>query len=154
MTVAVKNMSLAERLERFSIPEPNSGCLLWCGKVDRHGYGQMKWRRRTHSAHRLAWIAEHGSVDAATHILHRCDVPSCIKASHLWTGTHLDNMRDMVAKGRAVGGGNAKLTYEQVVKIRADTRLLRVMAEEYGVSDTALSDIRNGKRWTSKGAHP
>lgn len=35
----VRRVPLAERLDAYSIPEPNSGCLLWMGNV-RAGYGR------------------------------------------------------------------------------------------------------------------
>jgi len=33
--------STIERFEEKSIPEPNSGCHLWMGAVDKDGYGQL-----------------------------------------------------------------------------------------------------------------
>jgi hypothetical protein len=33
--------STIERFEERSIPEPNSGCHLWMGAVDKDGYGQL-----------------------------------------------------------------------------------------------------------------
>ena len=42
----------------------------------------------------------------------------------------------------------AKLTKEQVIAIRNDDRLQRVIAEEYGVRQNTISRIKNGTRWT------
>lgn len=48
--------SIAERLERHSIPEPNSGCLLWLGSVSAGGYGQLMLPGGIpRPAHRLAY---------------------------------------------------------------------------------------------------
>lgn len=32
----MNRITLEERLERLSIPEPNSGCTLWIGGIDRN----------------------------------------------------------------------------------------------------------------------
>ena len=42
MTAKGYREPIADRLERHSIPEPNSGCKLWLGAVDESGYGRMK----------------------------------------------------------------------------------------------------------------
>ena len=36
----------AERLADLSMPEPNSGCLLWLGALNESGYGRVKHLRR------------------------------------------------------------------------------------------------------------
>lgn len=43
--------------------------------------------------------------------------------------------------------GNAKLTAEDIVKIRADTRLLRIIASDYGVFPQNISRIKKLQRW-------
>jgi hypothetical protein len=109
-------------------------------------------------------------------VLHRCDNPPCVNPDHLFLGDHTTNMRDMVAKGRhmsktkphlyvrgdmhharlkphlVVRGerhGCAKLTAAQAAAIYGDQRLARIVAAEYGVSDTTIYDIRKGKRWNT-----
>lgn len=81
------------------MPEPNSGCWLWVGTTVT-GYGQLTFGRKRWLAHRLAWEAFRGAVPGDLCVLHRCDVPACVNPDHLWTGTRLDNNRDMTAKGR------------------------------------------------------
>lgn len=78
------------------------GCWLWEGRTTKSGYGAL-WvpaLRKMVSAHRMAWILTHGLVPAGLEVCHRCDQRSCCKPSCLWLGTHLENMRDMQAKGR------------------------------------------------------
>lgn len=102
------NRSLSERLLNMSIPEPNSGCFIWLGATNPDGYGNVRVGSRTDGtrrqlkAHRAAWSAFVGEIPDGVHVLHRCDNPACINPEHLFLGTHTDNMRDMVAKGRAV----------------------------------------------------
>lgn len=47
------------------------------------------------------------------------------------------------------GEGNpaAKLTEEDVIKIRQDSRALGALAKEYNVSKTTICDIRKGRIW-------
>ncbi len=82
------------------IPEPNSGCLLWEGTIARDGYGSISRNGRTRVLHRFVWEEVNGTIPNGLHVLHRCDVPACVNVAHLFLGTHTDNMRDLVAKGR------------------------------------------------------
>lgn len=83
-----------------TIPEPNSGCLLWEGAVSRYGYGHVRRGGKDIVLHRLVWEEANGSIPDGLHVLHRCDVPSCVNINHLFLGTRFDNMQDIVAKGR------------------------------------------------------
>lgn len=79
-------------------------CWLWKAGVNK-GYGQFAFSIHKHvpwmrQAHRVAWELSNGSIPAGLSVLHRCDVPLCVNPAHLFLGTHTDNMRDMVAKGR------------------------------------------------------
>lgn len=56
-------------------------------------------------AHRIIFAKANPSVDfEGLYILHRCDNPVCCNPSHLFSGTHTDNMRDMADKGRGHAG--------------------------------------------------
>jgi hypothetical protein len=145
-------MSIAARLEKHSIPEPNSGCLLWTGRVDPAGYGRMGGRGVPELAHRAAWLAAHGSIPDGLHVCHKCDVRSCVEPTHLFLGTHQENMADRDLKGRqrALLGeehGMAKLTEDGVRLIRRGGIPRREIAELLCVSVAAVDDVRQGRTW-------
>jgi len=147
-----RNATLAERLEFYSIPEPNSGCLLWTAGANACGYGVIGIRKQSTLAHRVAWAVAFGPVPDEVEVCHKCDVPSCINVAHLYLGTHQDNMDDKVARGRARSAPgerspHAKLTNEQVLAIRSDPRFLRVIAAEYGIGKSLVSVIRRREVW-------
>lgn len=94
-------MNVSERFYRHTIPEPNSGCLLWIGSANEHGRGFFQMDGRLQRAPRVAWQIERGPIPGdGTCVLHRCDVPACVRIDHLFLGTHADNMADARAKGR------------------------------------------------------
>lgn len=76
------------------------GCWNWTGFINPKGYGQLSFKRRTVRAHRLAWALAYGPIPDGLCVCHRCDNRRCVRPDHLFIGTNLDNMRDMVAKGR------------------------------------------------------
>lgn len=144
--------------ERFwSKVEKTDDCWNWKGCINGSGYGEFAIKRRMKKAHRIAWILTHGPIPRGDGyhgvcVCHRCDNPICVRPDHLFLGTHLDNMRDKVAKNRQGDGGGptsgrCKLTVEQVRQIRADTRSQVVIAAEYGMGQSQISRIKRGEHW-------
>lgn len=145
-------MSLAERLDFHSMPEPNSGCVLWMAKCTPSGHGMLSWRRKGQMAHRLAWAVHRSPIPDGMCVCHKCDVPSCINPAHLFLGTTQDNTADKMRKGRhrspkGSRHGEAKLTEQQAAEIRRSTGTLREAGTLYGVSESTVSLIRNGHIW-------
>lgn len=155
------SLSLAEALDRHSIPEPNSGCTLWLGEVNSKGYGRIVQgggiRRRRFLAHRVAYEAAYGPSCGAV-IAHRCDNPACVNPAHLFATTQPGNLHDMRAKGRGClpptrrgsESASAKLTEAEVAQIRE--RLCRgekhrVIAADFGVCRATVTHIRAGRNW-------
>ena len=77
-------------------------CREWPGARTSGGYGERRVGGKVVYVHRWVWESVHGPT--SEHVLHRCDNPPCFRLDHLFTGTHDDNMADMVAKGRASNG--------------------------------------------------
>lgn len=72
------------------------GCWEWQGYRNPHGYGMFK----SIATHRLMWILLNGLIPYKGVICHKCDNPPCINPAHIYLGTHQDNMRDIVIRGR------------------------------------------------------
>jgi hypothetical protein len=86
--------------------EPNTGCWLWTGLLDRKGYGRFLVGSKTDgshrmvSSHRVAYELYVGPIPAGMSCLHRCDTPGCVAPPHLFLGTTRDNQTDMAKKWR------------------------------------------------------
>lgn len=144
--------NVRSRLEEKSIPEPNSGCLLWFGAYHKFGYGRLNVDGEIIGAHCLSYAVFKGIVEDGQHVLHHCDVPECIQPAHLYLGDNKQNAADRVARGRnpdrkGEAGGNVKLTNEQVLAIRADPRSHRKIAAAYGISRGPVTAIKAGRSW-------
>jgi hypothetical protein len=128
------------------------------GAKTSKGYGQIHRHGMTAYAHHVAYELLVGSIPEGLQVLHHCDNPSCVNPEHLFLGTARDNTHDMMAKGRLLVGehrperdGNAKLTREQVLRIRerySRDRMARAqLAQEFGISATHVWAIIHRKVW-------
>lgn len=132
------------------------GCWLWTGAHNGVGYGQISagpGRKGLLLAHRLIWTWLFGDIPDGMYICHRCDVPSCVRPSHLFMGTSKENHEDCISKGRHNIGdrnGQTKLTAEQVNEIRSRVRRgesQTSLAQEFGVSSGNVGHIARNDTW-------
>jgi hypothetical protein len=131
-----------------------SGCWEVVGKA-AHASGHVGFKdagKPAEMAHRIVY--RHFLGDPGDFcVLHRCDNPRCVNPDHLFLGTRTDNAADKVQKNRQAKGetANHKLREFQIHEIR---RLIEagerqhVIAKQYGVHQSAVSRIANGKRWS------
>ena len=129
------------------------GCWLLAGARHPQGYGLIKRKDGVQlRAHRVAYELTHGTIPAGSFVCHRCDNPQCVRPSHLFLGTHDENMADMVAKGRAARlcgnrNGSARLLPADVAAIREAKGYRRDIAAQYGISASAVGLIKRRERW-------
>ena len=74
------------------------GCWLWMGHK-RYGYGSFWTGERAVRATHFAWFLHTGKYPE-NQINHHCDNPACVRWDHLYDGSQLDNMHDMINRGR------------------------------------------------------
>jgi hypothetical protein len=78
-------------------------CWVWLGARNASGYGVIRDDTgQLALVHRIALAAALGRdlIDGML-ACHRCDYPRCARPRHLYEGTPLDNVADMVARDRA-----------------------------------------------------
>lgn len=131
-------------------------CWEWEKGRNRYGffYARKSGWSKTLLAHRVAWVIEHdSSIPDGMLICHTCDNKLCVNPSHLYLGTWHDNNGDTV-KRHPTGGnrktGNdcswTKIKDEQLQEIIDSSETQSVIAARYGVDQSVISRIKNGKR--------
>lgn len=156
-----------QRIARFMAKvKKTDSCWNWTGATGGSGYGQFWIGDRNIPAH---WFLMPEWPTSKTEACHKCDNKLCVNPDHIFIGTRSDNMRDMVSKNRhntrpgcltmlkvrhvrrGESNHEAVLSNADVAIIRAINKrygLGRVIASYFGVSETVISGIWLGKRWT------
>lgn len=130
------------------------GCWIWVGASNGRGYGSFGLNGKTLGAHRAAYLLYVGHIPEGLDVCHRCDNRLCVNPEHLFLGTNHENVIDRHNKGRSKmpcnkgsRNGMAKLLEQQIAEIRADKRLHREIAADYGIARATVGDIKAGRRW-------
>jgi hypothetical protein len=129
-------------------------CWEWQAGRSVDGYGKLRVHGLDARAHRIAVLVTSGPFNPSLVVRHRCDNPPCCNPSHLELGTHMDNVRDCVSRGRnrpPRGSANAhsRLSEEIVLYIRINPDRLSnsALASRFGVVPSAISTILSGRTW-------
>ena len=143
-------------LQRFSVKfdqDRVTGCHVWRGAIcQATGYGRFSVRRINCRAHRVCWELFMGPIPDGMWVLHKCDNRACVNPAHLFLGTRLDNVRDMISKGRnnpprGATHPKAKLRESDVLSIRQSPLTSAALARQYGVTHKAIAFIRERVNW-------
>lgn len=104
-------------------------------------------------AHRMSYELSYGKLDSSDLVCHHCDNTRCVNPLHLFKGSQLDNMRDVINKGRkanakGVHNGNCKYSDKLVSEIRrkysSGNYTQRQLAKIYGVGKSQIHNIVSG----------
>lgn len=150
------------RLLASVIKDQSTECWIWQKAKQRSGHALIKMPGgKMAKAHRVAYEVWVGPIPQGLLVLHSCDNGSCINPKHLRTGTHRDNMDDMVSRGRSCSGdrnfnkisplkgsqiGLSKLTEEAVREIRSGMSTREAM-QRFGVGKATVCKARTGFGW-------
>lgn len=125
-------------------------CWEWTATRNHTGYGRAWVNLGLHVAHRVSYQLSFGEIPKELEVCHFCDNPPCVNPSHLFLGTHKENMNDMKKKGRAVRqigelNGRCILSDKEVDKLRylyenkIETQVN--LAKRFGISQAQVSSI-------------
>lgn len=129
---------------------PFSGCYIWTGHVNFHGYGVITRRKEKLYAHRATWESINGPLPVGRFALHTCDVKCCVNPNHIYAGTLKENSRDWTERGpgnRGESNGQSKLTAANVKEIFASDEPTLVLAKKFSISRSNVQFIKNRKAW-------
>ncbi len=149
---------LRERI-KANIEVDSNGCWLWKGSCAKEGYGQISVHNQPRALHVVSYEVFIGPVPEGHEVCHKCDVRRCGHPEHFFAGTRAANVRDMWSKDRAsrpprITGERhalATLTDGQVAeirKLRSSDIPQRVIAKQFGVSQSTVWRIAHGKTRT------
>jgi len=131
----------------LSYVDKQESCWIWTGYKDKKGYGQLCFGGKKKAiASRVSYELFKGPIDQGKLVCHTCDVSSCVNPDHLWMGSHLENMIDMVEKERQ----HSKLSIIDVINIRKMWKqgcTQNKIIELFKIANGTLSNIVRGRNW-------
>jgi hypothetical protein len=122
---------------------PFTDCWIWSGALKPNGYGDMLFKSKIQTAHRISYQLFVGEIDKNLDVCHKCDVRHCVNPSHLFAGTRKQNMEDAKAKNR-VSKSRSKLTQQQADEIKQLNIPNYLIAQKYNVSQNIICRIKKG----------
>jgi DNA-directed RNA polymerase subunit K/omega len=149
----------------IAFKEIESGCFeVTSHKANSWGYPAKRIDNKQTRLSRHIWQECFGEIPDGMFVLHHCDNRMCINPEHLFIGTQMDNMHDMISKGRqgdsrnhnpksGESNGSSKLTEQAVREIRkrhiaGDRRNgTHALAREFNVKLGTICFVVQRKTW-------
>ena len=128
-------------------------CWEWEAGKSFSGYGVFYFNGKSVRAHRMSMIIKGLDIENWL-VCHTCDNPPCVNPNHLFLGTYLDNVLDMVNKNRHEKGtkkSKSKLSEIDVKHIKYMLKNGKVtqkwIADKFNIDRAVIRRIRNGESW-------
>lgn len=143
-------------IENVAIPHEGDDCLIWPFNRSRFGYARIReaGSGKLLLVHRIVCEAVHGAPFEGAHTAHSCGSGhmGCINPKHLRWATRQENAKDKILHGtsqRGAANGNAVLTEQQVLEIRAlkGKYTQKIIAADFGVCRQIVSLIQRREAW-------
>jgi hypothetical protein len=123
--------------------------------ADTCGYPMICRNGKKGHMSRFIWIEKNGPIPESMAVRHKCDNPRCINPDHLEIGTHTNNMRDMIERGRrrsTIGSNNprSKLAEDNVTDVMRrykNGEKQTDIAKRYNVSKHCIFGIVHNRNW-------
>ena len=148
----MNDRTIKQRLEKHIIRKDD--CWITDLHCNHRGYPRIKVNNRGINASRVSFQLYNGEIPERMLVCHRCDNPGCVNPQDLFLGTHKDNMRDMIEKGRSLKGSKnsqSKQTKKEVFQIKAllsETNLTpKRIASLFDVCTRTISYIQHDGIW-------
>lgn len=96
----IQTMTLKEKIKAKTLVDEN-GCWVAQDTPLKSGYVHIRHKSaKKILGHRASYQEFKGPIPDGMLVLHDCDNRKCWNPEHLFTGTHGDNTKDAVAKGK------------------------------------------------------
>lgn len=125
----------------------SDGCWEWLACLNDKGYGIFGLKNgKVDRAHRISYRITIGEIPKDLFVCHHCDNRKCVNPSHLFLGTNLDNVKDMISKKRnSLPPNNAgwnRINYDQSIIDLFGKKPDTEIAKLTGSSRSAISRAR------------
>ena len=144
-------------LEHVNVPAVTEACWEWLGPKDRYGYGRCSFNGGRWRSHQVSFRIFKGPIPNGHQINHHCDNRICVRPTHIYSGTQLENIGDMLQRERNVAHKGEKHSQASISEAQAKAimRLIEAdrlshaeIAKFIGCSRNVVANISCGRRWT------
>ena len=147
--IKLKDPLGTNRAKPITCEEDENGCYICTShakKYDGRYYG-IKRKGKMLLLHRYVYESYFDEIPDEMVVRHKCDNDLCVNPNHLEIGTHQDNARDKVDRGRHSYIAR-KLSKEDIEKVKSmieDGKTQTEIAKLFNVDQGTISNLLRGK---------